>query len=164
MDTILHYLETMGNYFSVVFTGESSCQGFFGGAGFRPSTVMTHSSHGQPAPPRPARASATHTRLVASEVSEAPSAKSGEARACRRGRIGLGVNPVVGPSGWALVRLSGGLAPLFFKTSRVKKKRNKTTVSILVVLCFRVHEDMLLVVLRRLVHTIRLLVEARVQP
>ena len=35
-----HHLETMVNHFSLVFTGESSCQGFFGGAGFRPSTVF----------------------------------------------------------------------------------------------------------------------------
>ena len=34
-----HHLETMGNHCSLVFTGESSFQGFLGGAGFRPSTV-----------------------------------------------------------------------------------------------------------------------------
>ena len=39
MDEILHHLETMGNNLSWVFTGESSFQGFLGGAGFRPSTV-----------------------------------------------------------------------------------------------------------------------------
>ena len=39
MDEILHHLEAMGNHCLLVFTGESSCQGFLGGAGFRPSTV-----------------------------------------------------------------------------------------------------------------------------
>ena len=39
MDEILHHLETMGNHCLLVFTGESSFQGFLGGAGFRPSTV-----------------------------------------------------------------------------------------------------------------------------
>ena len=39
MDTILHHIETMGCHCFLVFTGESSFQGFLGGAGFRPSTV-----------------------------------------------------------------------------------------------------------------------------
>ena len=39
MDEILHDLETMRNHCSLVFTGESSFQGFFGGARFRPSTA-----------------------------------------------------------------------------------------------------------------------------
>ena len=39
MDEILHHLETMGNRCLLAFTGESSCQGFLGGAGFCPSTV-----------------------------------------------------------------------------------------------------------------------------
>ena len=39
MDEILHQFETNGNHCSLVFTGESSFQGFLGGAGFRPSTV-----------------------------------------------------------------------------------------------------------------------------
>ena len=39
MDTILHHFETVGNHGLLVFTGESF-QGFLGGAGFRPSTVM----------------------------------------------------------------------------------------------------------------------------
>ena len=34
-----HHSETMGNHLSLVFTGESSFQGFLGGAGFCPSTV-----------------------------------------------------------------------------------------------------------------------------
>ena len=39
MDEILHHLETMGHHCWLVYTGESSFQGFLGGAGFRPSTV-----------------------------------------------------------------------------------------------------------------------------
>ena len=39
MDEILHHFETMGNHCVLVFTRESSFQGFLGGAGFRPSTV-----------------------------------------------------------------------------------------------------------------------------
>ena len=39
MDEILHHVETMNNLCSLVFTGESSFQGFLGGEGFRPSTV-----------------------------------------------------------------------------------------------------------------------------
>ena len=42
MDEILHHLETMGNHCLLVFTGDSSFQGFLDGAGFRPSTVLTH--------------------------------------------------------------------------------------------------------------------------
>ena len=37
MDEILHHFETMGNHCLLVYTGESSFQGFLGGA--RPSTV-----------------------------------------------------------------------------------------------------------------------------
>ena len=39
MDEILHHLETMGSHGCLVFTGESTFQGFLGGAGLRPSTV-----------------------------------------------------------------------------------------------------------------------------
>ena len=39
MDEILHHFETMGSHCSLLFTGESSFQGFLGGAGFRPPTV-----------------------------------------------------------------------------------------------------------------------------
>ena len=44
MDEILQHFETMGNHCLLVFTEESSFQGFLGAAGFRPSTVV---------PPRP---------------------------------------------------------------------------------------------------------------
>ena len=36
---ILHF-ETITNHCTLVFTGEASPQGFLGGAGFRPSTVL----------------------------------------------------------------------------------------------------------------------------
>ena len=39
MDEILHHSETMGHHCLLVFSGESSFQGFLDGAGFRPSTV-----------------------------------------------------------------------------------------------------------------------------
>ena len=39
MDTILHHFQSMGNHCLLVFAGESSFQGFFGGVGFRPSAV-----------------------------------------------------------------------------------------------------------------------------
>ena len=39
MDKILHHMEIMGNYCWWVFTGESACHGFLGGAGLSPSTV-----------------------------------------------------------------------------------------------------------------------------
>ena len=39
MDEILHHFETMGNHNLLAFTGESSFQGFLGGAGFCASTV-----------------------------------------------------------------------------------------------------------------------------
>ena len=38
--SISHHVEAMGNHGLLVFTGESSFQGFLGGVGFRPSTVV----------------------------------------------------------------------------------------------------------------------------
>ena len=38
-DEILHHVESMQNQSRLEFTGESSFQGFVGGAGFRPPTV-----------------------------------------------------------------------------------------------------------------------------
>ena len=51
MDKILHHFESIGNHGLLVFTGESSLQGFLG-AGFCPSTVrsywrwLEHGQHG----------------------------------------------------------------------------------------------------------------------
>ena len=42
MDEILHHFETMTNDNLLVFTGESSFQGFLGGAGSCPSTVVVN--------------------------------------------------------------------------------------------------------------------------
>ena len=39
IDEIMHHFETMGNHCWLAFTGDSSFQGFLGGAGFPPSTV-----------------------------------------------------------------------------------------------------------------------------
>ena len=39
VDEILHHVETTGNHCLLVFTGQSSFQGFYGGAGFCSSTV-----------------------------------------------------------------------------------------------------------------------------
>ena len=40
MNEILHHFETTGNYCLLVCTWESSFQGYSGGAGFHPSTVL----------------------------------------------------------------------------------------------------------------------------
>ena len=45
MVEILHHFETMGNHCPFLFPGESSFQGFLGGAGFRPSTVGDGQKH-----------------------------------------------------------------------------------------------------------------------
>ena len=52
MDEILLQFETMGNHRLLVFTAESSFQGFLGGAGFCPSTVGRHETF---QPGRPGR-------------------------------------------------------------------------------------------------------------
>ena len=48
MDEILHHFETTGNHCLLVFTGQSFSQGFLGGAGFRPSTVLWDETHCAP--------------------------------------------------------------------------------------------------------------------
>ena len=48
MDEFLHHFETMKNCCPLVVRGESSFQGFLGGAGFRPSTVWPYASSGWP--------------------------------------------------------------------------------------------------------------------
>ena len=98
MDEILHHLETMGNHYLLVFTGESSFQGSFGGAEFRPSTVfLTHSHMKKQA--LPVASSSTHRFAAPWRSSSARCAPPRRPRRCR------------GPGPWSSSGASGAGTP-----------------------------------------------------